>query len=383
MAAAAPGRSPLDVLRPHPHRGDLIAAGAVALAVAIYLVNFRMDDWGAGVHLVIAGAAALLVLAMGLLARLEEEWPRAYHTALLVAGLALALVALVRVADVLLGDSDGSSGTAMWVLALFAAIAAYPAVRLNSPICALIAAMALGGAVLFGVDEVFDPDGVSTFRWILLLLMIGYVVAALQLRPLRPGHSVHMVNAAGLAALGLAGTLASFFIIDFTEGEGAPFGWELVLLAVGFGLVAYAAVERAAGPGYLGAAVLFAFTIVAGVVTDDDASLIGWPIVLLLAALAALAAGLRPRQELPPEPPFPGAGVREPREPTPVSPGGAESLAPPGGVTTERVEPPTERVEPPTDRVEPPTERFDPAADDDPGPTPDDEPGPPSAPLRP
>src|SRR3954470_19922963 len=94
--------SALDLLRPHPHRGDLIAAGAVPLTVAVAMLNVRMDaTWGDGIHLVITTLACALVLGMGLLAAREEEFPRAYQTVLLLAGLLLLAIALFRLAQVL------------------------------------------------------------------------------------------------------------------------------------------------------------------------------------------------------------------------------------------------------------------------------------------
>src|SRR3954454_2786162 len=90
------------LLRPHPHRGDLIAAGAVPLTVAVAMLNVRMDaTWGDGIHLVITGLACALVLGMGLLAEREEEFPRAYQTVLLLAGLTLLALTIYRLAQVL------------------------------------------------------------------------------------------------------------------------------------------------------------------------------------------------------------------------------------------------------------------------------------------
>src|SRR3954467_9862046 len=89
-------------LRPHPHRGDLIAAGAVPLTVAVVMLNVRMDaTWGDGIHLVITALACAIVLGMGLLAVREDEFPRAYQTVLLLAGLGLLIVTLFRLAQVL------------------------------------------------------------------------------------------------------------------------------------------------------------------------------------------------------------------------------------------------------------------------------------------
>jgi hypothetical protein len=97
-------------------------------------------------------------------------------------------------------------------------------------------------------------------------------------------------------------------------GGHAGTGWELVLLAVGLALVAYAGVDREPGPGYLGFVVLVLFVAIAGPRSVSGASLIGWPILLLLLGGAGVAAGLRPRRDLPPEP-----GPPEPPPPRPLT----------------------------------------------------------------
>ncbi len=295
----------LDVLRPHPHRGDLIAAGAVPFTVAVLLLNVRMNaTWGDGIHLVITGLACALVLGMGLLAQREGEFPRAYQTVLLLAGLTLLAVTLLRFAQVVGSDQPlDSSSTLTWMAAVFTAVAAVPAwERINSPICGLVEVVAGGIAVLALVDWVFDPQGPTTFRWVLLALIAVYVATHLRWREGRPRHAVHMINAAGLAALAIAGTFGGAFLVPFGATGDPGTWWELVLVGVGLGLVAYAAVDREPGPAYLGVAVLLAFVLLAGIPGSGGASIVGWPLLLLLLGAAAIAAGLRPLRPLPPPP---------------------------------------------------------------------------------
>jgi hypothetical protein len=53
------------MLRPLPHRGDVVAAGAVALAALVALLQVRFDEtWGKGVHLLYAAAALALVATL-------------------------------------------------------------------------------------------------------------------------------------------------------------------------------------------------------------------------------------------------------------------------------------------------------------------------------
>jgi hypothetical protein len=250
--------------------------------------------------------ACVLVLGMGLLAPLEDERPRAYQTVLLVTGLALLGVGIVRLAQVF-GESSpfSTSGTVTWMATLFAGIAAVPAWRLRSPICALLEFAAGGVALVAFVHWVFQPKGPDTTRWLLLVLIVVYAATHVRLREAWPRHAVQAANAGGLAGVALAATFATLGVVGvhlvrLVERPGT--WWALVLLATGFALAAYAAVDREAGPAYLGFLVLILFVLLVGPPSRGGASLIGWPILLLLLGGGGVAAGLRPRRDLPPEP---------------------------------------------------------------------------------
>jgi hypothetical protein len=318
-------------LTPHPHRGDLIAAGAVPLTLGMLLLNVRMNaTWGDGVFLVLDAFACALVLGMGLLASLEGERPRSYQQVLLFGGLLLGFVTLVRVAQVLGVDSPlSTSGTLVWIFLIVTVCAAWIARTRRSAFCALIAALAAVELLLAFVDWVFSPEGPTTIRWLLLASAVALVLAALARRERERPESVYLIDAAGVAilVLGLSFVGALFTVLGFLGlPTGAPgSGWKLVLLAAGLGLVAYASVDRESGPAYLGTLVLLLFVVYAGIPGAGGASLWFWPLVLLLIGGAAVAAGLRPRRELPPEPP--GPGVRRGEPPTEPLPGpGAGSL---------------------------------------------------------
>lgn len=325
-------------LTPHPHRGDLIAAGAVPLALGVLLVNVRFDgQWANGILLVLTALACALVLGMGLLAPLEGERPRAYQQVLLLAGLLLGFVALVRFARVLgAGDPLGAPGSRLWIALVVTIGGAWVARTRRSAICALIAALAGIVAVLAFVAWAFAPHGPATTRWLLLALAIVLVLAALARRDVQRRESVYLIDAAGVAILALGATFLGAAVIAYTSLPnvvlgyfGIPVGlpgggWKAVLLAAGLGLVAYASVDREAGPGYLGALILLIFVVLVGIPAVGGASLWFWPLVLLLVGGFAVGAGLRPRRELPPEPPGPGAdpptqplpgpGAREPAD---------------------------------------------------------------------
>jgi hypothetical protein len=163
------------------------------------------------------------------------------------------------------------------------------------------------------VSWAFHPHGTGTFRAMLVVLALGCAAGALRLRDRRRRHAVALIDAAGIVTLVLALTLLATTLVASALGRfgqglalggtsGAPFGWKLYLLAAGFGLVAYAAVDREPGPAYLGVAVLLAFAVLVGLHSLGRGSLVGWPLFLLVIGGAGLTIGLRPRRPLPPPP---------------------------------------------------------------------------------
>jgi hypothetical protein len=297
----------LDLLRPPPHRGPLIAAGAVLVTLGVALEEIRLDDkLPTGVHLLILAVAAGTIYALGVQV-VQEGRPYAFQSVLLVCGLLLLYPALLTLADVLGADLDDfPAGAVVWTALLYAGAALYPAVARRSSICALIAALAVGAAGLAFVAWAFEPDTATTYRWLLALAAAAYVVVSLALRGAAPRHSEQMVNAAGLAVLAIGLTavvpLVAAFLFPFgAAAAGAlPDGWELVVFAAGCGLVAYGAVDRAPGPAYLGVANLAAFVLSAA--DSDEDTLLYWPALILALGIGTMFAGLRPRQPLPPEP---------------------------------------------------------------------------------
>jgi hypothetical protein len=296
------------LLRPLPFRGDLIAAGSVPLAIGVLLVDVRMDGaWAAGVRFAVVGAVAALLLALAWRAPVEAEAPRMYVSVLLAAAFPLLLAALIELGDALGGD-PGSAGTLTWVLALVAATYAFLARARNSAICTLLAAVAAAGALLALWTWAFDPQSPTPYRWLLLAAIVAFGLGVLRLRDTRRAHAVALVDAAGLAAvaLGVVSVIAGIGLSGVSTGQvtsgatsgGTGWGWKLVLLVLGFGLVAYATADRERGPGWLGAVVLLLFVAIAA----DHASLLWWPLLLIVLGGAVVAAGLRPTIPAPPSP---------------------------------------------------------------------------------
>jgi hypothetical protein len=307
-----------ELLAPKPFRGDQVAAGTVVLSVLVLLLNVRMDAWSSGVHLAYTAAAAALVLGMSVAAPNDPAGPPAWHATLYVAGYLLALATLARLADVL--GSDGGSGTVVWVGVLLTALTAWMSRARGSASGTLL--MALTGVVtsLAALDWIVDPDGLSAFRHLLLFDVVVLTLGALWQRIRGPAHGVQLLNATGLTLLGIAATFAfaAFgFLFVGGDGAGAPgiaWGWSVLLLAGGIGILAAGAADRERGNVLVGILVLLTFV---GVSAQGD--LLGWPIPLAGAAIVLLVIGLRPSTPLPTEPP-PGSGGPPPSDPLPVRP---------------------------------------------------------------
>jgi len=290
-------------LRPLPFRGDLIAAGAVALAVGVVLLDVRVqDDWAAGVRFVVTGATAALLLLLGWLAPREGDTPRVYVSALLLAAFPPTVLALLDLADAL-GGSIASAGSLTWVLAAVAALYLGLAARRGSAACTLLGGLALIAAAMAAWGWAFEPRRVTPYEWLALAGIVLAGFGAVVLRDTRRAHAVALVNVAGVAAIALAylvslGTTAATPSSGALGGFSAPWGWKLVLAAVGFGLVAYGAVDRERGPTWLGAAVLAAFVGLAA----TSGTVLWWPLILVAVGAVAIAAGLRPTDPAPPSP---------------------------------------------------------------------------------
>jgi hypothetical protein len=303
----------LSPLRPKPFRGDVVAAGVVVLTTLVWVLAVRFSDpWGPGVHVAYAMVAWAFVTAMAVLSPLEGETPRAYQSVLYVASVALFVDVIAQFSRAVGASATDSTGAATWALVAVAALALGFAADRNSAACTLLGSLAAGGPVLAGVDWIFSPDGVATFRWVLAALMVVFAFAAIGQRDRRPRHAVALIDAAGLAVLTIALSFAAEDVFQGLVSEdgtndptsiGIAWGWELLIVAVGFGLIAYSSVDRQPGPAYLGVLNLIAFAAITSLEVDDTgATLLGWPLVLGGAAALLLAVGLRPTTPAPPPP---------------------------------------------------------------------------------
>jgi hypothetical protein len=291
-----------ELLRPPPHRGPLIAAGAVALAVGVSLEELRLDDrLPDGVHMAILLVSGGLLYFLGAQAPNEDGKPPAYQSVLLGAGLPLLFAGVMTTAEVL-GAEFWSPGALMWTSALTAGLAVWPAFERNSAISLLLAAIAGGVALLSAWAWIFGATSAAPYRWLMAAYAAALVLCSLALRAPARRHAEVLTDAAGLAIawIGLSGIGIVISPILLTGTTGLPWFWDTVVLGAGFGLVAFGALDRSPGPAYLGVVNLILFILVVG--GGDNGTLYWWPLVLIAGGVIMLAAGLRPRSPLPPEP---------------------------------------------------------------------------------
>ena len=271
-----------ELLRPPPHRGPVIAAGGVSLAVGLAVIVVGRDQADALATVLLLAPGALLFW-LGAQSPNEEGFPPAYQSVLLVTGWPLLYAGLL-----MLFTTVGVTFLLALTLAslLVAGLAVWPALERNSAIALLGAALAGGTGILACWAWLFDIDSLAPFRVLLVLYAAGLVLASLALREPAPRHAEVLIDAAGLA-IALIGIEAAW------GGDDLAGVWQVVLLGAGLGLVAFGALDRHPGPAYLGVANLVAFIATAGRF---------WPFVLVTGGVLMLVAGLRPRRPLPPEP---------------------------------------------------------------------------------
>ena len=163
--------------RPPAHRGPLIAAGAVVLTVGVALEELRLArEIGPAAHLLILAVVTAAILGLGLQAHAEEDRPPAYQSVLLVTGLLLLAGTLLRLADVLGADfteGDAPTGAFVWTSLVLAGVAAWISMTRRSAVALLIAALAVGVALVTALEWIFDADSQGPYRVLLLVLAVG------------------------------------------------------------------------------------------------------------------------------------------------------------------------------------------------------------------
>jgi len=303
---------------PDPLRDWLRMLGGLAFAIGAVVLFLRKNggaeeaaDWAAFPLLLVVLVPCTLLYALGVQAARIQASGQPWQAVLLVAAVLLAPLVLFQFLDVVGGSADDSLNQA-WIFAATAAFAGYAAFRLGASYQALLGSLALVYAWLALGDKVLDSPSTGAFRVLLILAAIALVAGSVLLRERDMPQAPELVTAAGISAV-LAGLLGAFesaselaggLLGGEVTGDGQSAFWDVVVLAVSLVLVGYGARVGARGPAYVGAVGLIAFTLLVGlelsglIEGDAEHRLVGWPLLLLLAGAAALAAGvgLGPRE---------------------------------------------------------------------------------------
>jgi hypothetical protein len=307
-------------LRAQPE-GDLsLAVGGVALGVGAALSFSRMNDSWSDFPLLLLlaipfGVLLALALAPGSGGQQVGTKPDGglspWQTAFLLVALPLLAGSILQLLAVF-GKNNPGSGTFTWVLALTGICAALISARLQSPGATVLATLFFAIAGLAAVNWIDSSAKVATYRDVLLLEGILFLLAARSQWDSRHRHANLLVAVAGAALIGgaLLGNTpqpAVAFPGLAAAGLKGKDGWEMVLIGVSIGLLAFAAWQRHGGSaivGLVGVYVFFLFT--------TDGSLSGWPLVLGLVTLACLAWALvvRPSRQ--------SSGAATPAQPPPT-----------------------------------------------------------------
>jgi hypothetical protein len=273
-------------------QASALAPAGIGLALFVAAAQVRMDDpWADGVLLLVAAIPAVALLLLGLAAADGDSRERAAAEILLVAGLVLTGVAIARLGQVLASDDvPGGGGTLTWMLALFLAIAAYCARRARSGACLLVAALATVGLLLEAVNWIFSTEDIDVFRVLLVLSFAALFGAGVTVGG-RAGTL--LVAAAGVTVIVSFYATGLFFV--FVPGGGnLGWVWELITLLEAAALLAYAVQRFEPGPAYLAFFTFVLFATTAGAASEES-TLVGWPLALAVATVAAAAYALRPR----------------------------------------------------------------------------------------
>jgi hypothetical protein len=344
-------RESIESLRPE-QREFLRAVGGLLLTAGTIVLFIRKSSHGAWgdfgrLLVLLIPCVALYALGLGMADKelaskarpglnsglfvTAKRVARPWQSVLLVSAVILIPFVLLQFIELVNGNSSDSWNTA-WVFLLTAGFALYAAFAAGVGYATLLASLSLLVVWLSVWDKVLDSPSANTFRWLLLVLAVLFVVVAVALERRQLRQAVDFVTGAGIAAvaagvLGLIGLAIEFAGRSISQAFGSSTPsiggvqqhqeWDILLLLIGLALVWYGARRAARGPTYVGGIALFAFIVSVGAElvkvfaggAQPEGSFVGWPLLLLALGVAGLAAGFaasRPAsQPAPMDPPQP------------------------------------------------------------------------------
>ncbi len=335
-AIGGPGHAGIGEGRPFEHdRRDWLRLvggmtfGAGALVLLIRKGN-EWSNWAIFLGLLVPAAALYAVALAGRARTGVQGWQSAF----LVFATLLLPLALLQFVNALEG-TPAASLNLVWIFGLTAAVAISLSISLRAPVQMLLGALALLIAWLALWNKILSNPSGATVRWLLLVIAAVFVGGALALSRARRPQGSDLVTVAGLAAV-LAGALsltlaaASLSQSLGSVGGSAPKpgqGWNVFLLVVALGLIAYGSRSATRGPAYIGAIGLASFIALTGIdlvsrLKGAGGGVVGWPLILLIGGALALALSfvLKPGAPVPPQGGQPGSPLDQWRQQPPPGP---------------------------------------------------------------
>jgi hypothetical protein len=291
----------------------LRALGGLFLGIGFLVLIERRssfnEPWG-DFPLFLAWLIPAVVLYGGGILAARAAAPKAWHAVWVVFGIAFVYGTLLQFLTLIDGNTDAPLNT-VWTLCVVAAAGGFAALFARVRFGWLIAGIALAIAWLALWDEILENgigDDAGTFRGLCMVAALLLVAGAwmLERRGREGTEAAEVVTAAGLIFLlgagivSLSGVFASLFVPPGLASSAAVPGapepslfWDLVLLGGSLALIGAGNLVALRGPVYVGSVGILIFIISVGLDLDDDSpagKVIGWPLILLVAAAALIAA---------------------------------------------------------------------------------------------
>jgi hypothetical protein len=263
------------------------------------------SDWAVFFGLLIPSAVLLALAFRERVPGDREGWRAAF----LVFGTLLLLAAFLQLVKAAHGSPRGLN--LVWTFGVAGAVAVFTSFALRAPFQMLLGAIFGIVAWLALWDKIIGNPSPQTLQWLLLALAVIYFVIALVLVRAGEPQALDLITAASLAAVlaaaftfaGLASGLSGVSASALSGNVPKPSqGWNIFLLVVSLLSISFGSRGPTRGPSYVGAFGLLAFIALTG--TDvvhrisggGGGGVAGWPLILLILGVLALAAGfvLRP-----------------------------------------------------------------------------------------
>lgn len=314
------------------------AAGGVLLGLAALAIALRKsgaaggEAWSDLAILFVVGIPALILFGGGVAAASRADMPRPWHAAWVVFGIVLLYLTTQQMIEVVEGDAGAPLNVA-WTFAVVAVASLIAARETFARFGWLAAGIAAAISFLAVCDEL-STDGIfadlDTIRILCMVIFVALLAAAFFAQrsgladedegsELITAAGIFFVLGAGIASIAVLSVGAALSTapgavppVDRSAVPEPSLFWDVVLGLGSLLLVAAGNLLDKRGPVYVGTIGLIVFVAATGTDLDNperDGSLVGWPLVLTVAAIAAIAASLlistrkqTPRTETQPDP---------------------------------------------------------------------------------